>query len=584
VSPLPDDANGESAAALLRKTLALRDGGQVDEALVTCDTLFMRFGRSEDQASRERAAKAVYLKAELLTELGRHDEAVSTYELLEATFSGRDGVTVASILAVGVDHHASALRTLGRYQEAIALYDLLVAQFGSSRDENARRLVLVALDSKAQVLEVLGDYEAAIASYDRALRKARFGKTAAMTRTRCLEQRGRLLAKLGRTREGLASFDKALGILDRLDRDRPQPMRIHVLYEKARAQLEGREAEAVVLFDVLVATYKNFSIEERVPEMTELLAAALFWKTHALAALGRETDIDDVSRQMATALGDVTYSPAAQPSQVADAGDAQLAGLLADTLAGDCWFEFATADQKPATRELMTKRALAIYAQTDRYIGAPPQDERSTVAALFLRSIADGYALLSFPWDPSERATLSLPTRKHSEWVVRQAGLDQWATEDGRPLEVGEQDEWVEGVLSDQRSNMFERPNAVDGQRGHCVHGGGWQLRTVPHARELRTRTASPEWGRRPNVRAHPDLIREVVHDVGCPNPRRGRWGHNHDDPHGRSIVRDFSPRSRVNDQRGPRSRRPQGTPAANGWAGVATTPRGSTARMAAQR
>ena len=140
---------------------------------------------------------------------------------------------------------------------------------------------------------------------------------------------------------------------------------------------------------------------------------------------------DDLAEQVAALLGDLAEPRAPAP---APAGSEEaLAALLAETLDDRCWREFAGLD--PLTTEEATRRAVDLYARTEPYLAAPVDVwERTEAAALQVRQVADGYALLSFPWSAARRRALVLPIRVFADTVIRQAGLDEWAQDLGHPL------------------------------------------------------------------------------------------------------------------------------------------------------
>jgi hypothetical protein len=81
-------------------------------------------------------------------------------------------------------------------------------------------------------------------------------------------------------------------------------------------------------------------------------------------------------------------------------------------------------------------------------------------AALVVRGIADGYAILSGGWSDRDRATLALPTRDITEWTIRHAGLDHWAADQGHPLDLHDSTEAVEAMLAEARPTMLEQQAA----------------------------------------------------------------------------------------------------------------------------
>jgi tetratricopeptide (TPR) repeat protein len=265
------------------------------------------FGSATNPEIREQVVKALYFKAGSLLALERYEEAIAVCEELEARFDGDDEpASTREVTADSRELRALALQRLGTPDAAIRLYDEVLGRYGGSDDQQAREHVAEALHFKAATLDRLGREEEALATYDDLLSRIDAWSDPSFDKplARCLDRRGRVLAELGRAEEALTSFDKATEVLARLDPGERAPMLTEVLYRKAQALPEGREVEAVVLYDSVLTAYSE--CQPGLPSSaTKTLVRAMFYKLNALAALGRRAEIDLVSEELATALGDV---------------------------------------------------------------------------------------------------------------------------------------------------------------------------------------------------------------------------------------------------------------------------------------
>jgi hypothetical protein len=121
-------------------------------------------------------------------------------------------------------------------------------------------------------------------------------------------------------------------------------------------------------------------------------------------------------------LGDVEPPPPEAP--VARGAEEPLAALLVAEHRGECWETFAAGGVSPA----FAGRALDLFRFTRPWLTG---EDPARAAAELLRQIGDGYALLSHPVEPRP-----LPNRLFAEVVIRELGVDRWATALGHPFQV----------------------------------------------------------------------------------------------------------------------------------------------------
>jgi hypothetical protein len=107
----------------------------------------------------------------------------------------------------------------------------------------------------------------------------------------------------------------------------------------------------------------------------------------------------------------------------------------------------------------MVRSALRLYGVTYSVAGLRfdeyehvDQPRKPLDQALFtLREIAAGWGLLTRPWEPSEIASLSMPTRLRLERTLRFCRADEWAERLGHPLKLTESrsdfEAWLENAV-----------------------------------------------------------------------------------------------------------------------------------------
>jgi tetratricopeptide (TPR) repeat protein len=311
---------------------------------------------------------------------------------------------------------AIALAEMERPNDAIPLFEELARRFASAPEVGVRGLVADSFTSKAIALE-----------------------------------------QLGRHRGALAAYDDALAILANATELVLRQQSVAVLFRKGDAlRKRRRHAEAVVMFDGAVSAY--LEIVAGHGDAREALATAvlaLLHKVLSLCALDRSGEAAHVRDRLLAVLGDVS-EPAvrAAPAQQHSIAQAELAALLAEVLNGDSWLLLATAGSEPQARQLLAERAIELYRQTEPWLSDEAGENNGAIfcAAMGIRNIADGYAMLSRYTRAPDRAALPLPIRPLMEWGIRLSSTDEWAAELGHPLTLQESPDAARQLLEEERA------------------------------------------------------------------------------------------------------------------------------------
>lgn len=460
------------AWALYDKAITLWGLDRVDEALATFDDLGARFRRASEPSVRPLVSWGLWKKSKLLDELGRSDERTALYDELIARSDEELDTGLGGIIVWCLWQKQDALGEAGDVQTQLVVLDELIDRFVEATDSYEQRMVVSAFATKASILGSLGRGKDELRTLDEPL--SRFSETrdpeVVTALAQNLDRKAAALYRLDRVDDALDAYDEALSILDRIKARDIAPIRVETLLGKAKMlQNADREAEAVVVFDSAIAAYLDGpGAAEPTPREIATAVLVLLQKVLSLAKLGQADALASTRNQLVAMLGDVAESSEAPPPPLSGRSEADLAALLAETHAGDCWLWFATADNDTATRELMAHRALGLYKRTEPWLRDDELDERAGLAALIVRNVADGYAILTRWWSDRNRTTLPLPTRPLVEWAMRLAGIDDWAAEQGHTLDLRESTEDVETMRAEQRTKVLEQLGTEDD-----THEGG---------------------------------------------------------------------------------------------------------------
>ncbi|HEX5246428.1 MAG TPA: hypothetical protein VFW41_04790 [Gaiellaceae bacterium] len=456
------------AWALYDKAVTLRDLDRVTEALAAFDELVARFQSANEEEIRPRVSWGLWSKSHLLDKLGRSEESAPIYDELIARGDEKLDPSLGEIVIWCLWEKQSTLDRDGTREAQLAVLNDLISRFADSDDEDQQSTVVSAFGMKAYTLGELGREQDKLETYDELV--ARFGGSPDPAIVKAvaqnLDRKALALDRLDRVDEALIAYDEALTMLDRLEAQERVPVLVDILFDKAKTLWDGdREAEAVVVFDSTVTAYvSGVSAEARTPETTATAVLALLYKVLALAKLEPGGAIELVPEQLLDVLGDARQSAGGTPERTGHETESDLASLLAEVHGGDCWLWFATADNDASTRAKMAERALDLYRRTDAWLNGDVEtwEESPVLASFVLRNVADGYAILSRWWSDRDRSTLPLPTRPLVEWTMRLAGIDEWAAEQGHPLDLRESTDDVEAMLDEQRTKMLEQLGSSD--------------------------------------------------------------------------------------------------------------------------
>ncbi|HZR94932.1 MAG TPA: tetratricopeptide repeat protein [Gaiellaceae bacterium] len=468
------------AAALLRKGLALDRLERRDEELEAYDELLRRFSATTDQETTHHVAWAMYDKALALHNLDREEEAAAVYAALVDRFRGSEDPAIrprvswsmwwlyglgkyaeeelCRALAERADDEVDpdlrakvlfAYCTLGAVahrngdvDSALRLFDTILARAGDSTDADEQIQVANALFQKAYVLEQRGRYVDAVEVYDDLIPRLD-GSSQSERAVDARRRRAIALDNAGRASEALDAYDDALALAAESS---PAPLReqaFRVLSSKALTlQTLKRRAEALVVFNGVLQTYNELE-PSSAASLRPTAIRALMEKVLLLCELDRSDEAGEVEAELVALLGDVAFSPRARPR--ARPADEEVAALLAEVHASDCWTLFE-APPRGATAQF-DGMALELYRRTDPLLQTPIEDRPAVAAATIIRQVADGFALLS---EPPGSTTLALPQRRLLEWAMRLAGVDEWAAEQGHPLDLAEDSEDIQELIDEQ--------------------------------------------------------------------------------------------------------------------------------------
>jgi tetratricopeptide (TPR) repeat protein len=369
-----------------------------------CFPLAVRSVSMSEHEQHPRDIDALMREALDLNALGRREEAIAVYGDVVARFGGKGDPALAWDLASALLNRALALQASGRREEAVADLDELVARFGATTDPEVGGIVAAALRTRAQVLTQLGRVDEALVAYDAAV----------AVHDRFVEDCGEARSSRLRVSAAYALLGK-IWLLSRL----------------------GRREEMVSAYDALFARVGPTPE----PALRGDLLSALLAQSGLLCRLGLDEKAATLPAMVVALFGAGTGSaPEPDPAPGDGDADAAVAALLAATYRSDCWDWFAApAEDRP--RALLAGRAVDIYRATAPVLaGDDDWDSPRIAAALHLRSIADGYALLARAGSLADNVSAKLPNRALAELGVRTAGLDHWAEDLDHPLDLGEPD------------------------------------------------------------------------------------------------------------------------------------------------
>jgi tetratricopeptide (TPR) repeat protein len=357
-------------------------------------------------------------------------------------------------LAAAMRRRALALTALGRHEEALVAYGAVAARFSGTGDDRIGEVVVMALAGRVASLMALDRPDAAViaasearAAYDRHV--AAFGEPTDEVRAETL----------------LAVLNHAVAVWG----DGHDP-RVLAVYEDAIA-LARPAPPAQVRRSVLSAllsygtALSNLGFGDRANALPAVVA-------ELFGAAPAEDEDDD-----------------REPPDADEPPDEEIAALLAEAYRSRAWRWLAAPDRDRPTDELGA-RAVALYERTgpviDGLAGDRDLDSPGAVAALLVRTVANGCAILAGSGAVAPGTRALLPVRSRMEVGIRMLGVDRWAADRGHPLDL---------VPSDEEPELeLPSPGEVEGSVGGFPAAFAAAVRTAgivaaarrsPLAREL---------------------------------------------------------------------------------------------------
>ena len=375
-------------------------------------------------AGPEEVSAAMRSRARALQRLGRTDEAIAAFAALAARFADAPEATVRGRATRALLSHAWLLAEDGRHEEALAGYDAVVARVSGTTDRATDEVAVMAQGNRVVSLLALGREEAAAAAADEALAAydrhvAAFGAPAedvCADVLRAVMNKARALWGDGRDPRVLSVYEEVIA------RARPAPP----------AQVRSAVVSALLSYGTALS---DLGFGERANALPAVVAE-LF-----------EGDLDEEERE---------------PPAADEPPDDEIAALLARVWTDDAWRWFAAPDRDRPTDELGA-RAVALYDRTgpvvDGLAGDRDLDSPAVAAALLIRTVASGWAVLARGGSVSPRTRALLPVRSRTELGLRALRLDRWAAEHGHPLDLPPSEEELELELP----SPGESPDGAEG-------------------------------------------------------------------------------------------------------------------------
>jgi tetratricopeptide (TPR) repeat protein len=317
---------------------------------------------------------------------------------------------------------------------------------------------------RAYLIDVLDRPDEAVALYDEAA--AAFSNAdepeLRLNAVEALSFEARVLRRLGRPDEALTVVDRALALAADIDTvGGRRELTGTLLWKGDTLRRTDRYDEAIVVFDSTVAAYERLTNEDRDEGSLANATCAIAYAASVYGHTG-STALIETPAKLAAILGDVE-GETLPPSTLerAPEWEDELAADLALTLGGDCWLTFAEWRGDEDALAALAQTAVRIYRRTEGVVPRDVEewDSPAIAAAILLRNIADGYAMLSVPYDDQGRSRLPLPNRPAAEWGARTLGVDTWAEEHGHPLPLQEDADGMERLLEEQRSRVLDIPD-----------------------------------------------------------------------------------------------------------------------------
>jgi hypothetical protein len=247
-----------------------------------------------------------------------------------------------------------------------------------------------------------------------------------------------LQARDGRIADALGTYDDALALIAASDGLTRRGAGVALLLAKARVLATcERFEEAIVRLDGVFSAIKDAGGGNAAMRIRQA-AVATVAKLDYLCALDRSRDARRLGEQLSAVLDQSQDAPSsASEAQAPVASESLLAATLGK-LVNDrrCWPVFE--GHESISPHDAAARAVGLYAISDPWAVSASATTPAIVAAALIRTIADGYALLSGAWTAAEKASLPLPHHAESERhaLIQQHHVAAWAATEGHPLNL----------------------------------------------------------------------------------------------------------------------------------------------------
>lgn len=355
-------------------------------------------------------------------------------------------------------------------RQTIAECDEIVARLGDTEDATAREAAARAMWRKARALERLGRPEEALAAYDAV--SARFagttdGRTGEVVVMALADRVASLLA-LDRPEPAAVAAEEARAAYDRhvaavgesTDELRAVMLRARLNHAGA-VWGDGRDPRSLHVYEDVLALARPAPP----PPLRGAVFAGLLSYGAALSRLGFGERANALPAVVAALFGGEPDDDeeGGEPPAPDEPPDEEIAALLARAYGSDAWRWFAAPDRDRPTGELGA-RAVDLYERTgpviDGLAGDRDLDSPAAAAALLIRTIANGCAILARSGSVAPGTRALVPVRSRMELGIRMLALDRWAADHGRPLDLSPADE---AELELELPSPGEVPGGVEG-------------------------------------------------------------------------------------------------------------------------
>ena len=305
-----------AARELLRKALALAEGGRLQEAVAAWDEVDRRFGASDAPADREQVSLALVNKGKALGRLGRAEEALAVLDDVVRRFGAGDGEGHPLAVATALAGKGGMLSNQNRHMEALEAWNEVARRFGKSRVPALEALVVNALIGTAVALNTLNRHGEALEACDEVLE--RVGKSGSPVLhgelAAAMVGRGHALIALGRVDEAINAWGAVVDRFGTSDSLRIVEQAASALANIGTALFQsGRLEEALTAFDGVVGSYTASDV----PILQEVVARCFVNRGNVLAALKREAEALSSWEEAITRFEAGVSPEAAEPFSVA---------------------------------------------------------------------------------------------------------------------------------------------------------------------------------------------------------------------------------------------------------------------------